>query len=266
MQEKYEKQGFVLIAQHRQGADLKEKVMSLVREQKINYTITQGGNIPGDTSQGIPHAFLFDWTGKCIAEGNPHELTQKLDDLMSKAPPWIAGGKEFKSEEVGKIAASLRSPDGFGKALEKLEKLKTEEGDTGTEATYLAERLANYGNGLLEDAKANETEDPVAAMEGYNEASKTFKGHEIGDKASERMKELKKDKAFKDELAAGIMLKQMEQVAGTLKAVNGQINPEHPANRGPFSQLIGLRKKLKKKYPESKAAAKADALLSPYGL
>lgn len=240
--------------------------MSLVREQKINYTITQGGQIPGDDSRGIPHAYLFDWTGKCIGAGNPNELTHKLDEVMAKAPPWIAGGKDFKSEEVGKIAASLRSPTAFGKALGQLEKLKESEGDTGSEATYLAERIANYGNGLLSDAQAAEGEDPYAAMEGYAEAAKCFKGHEIGDKAADRMKELKKDKAFKSELAAAQILKQMEAVAGTLKAVNGEINPQHPANRKPIMQLMGLRKKLQKKYPESKAAAKADALLSPYGL
>ena len=266
MQEKYEKQGFVLLAFHSQGADLKEKVMTLVREQKINYTITQGGRVQGDESRGIPHAYLFDWTGKCVGEGNPNEMTSKLDGLMAKAPPWIAGGKDFKSEEVAKIAASLRSPTSFGKALGELEKLKASEGDTGSEATFLAERIANYGNGLLTDAQANESADPFAAVEGYSEAAKCFKGHEIGDKASDRLKELKKDKAFKDELAAAKMLMQMEAVAGTLKAENGTINPQHPANRKPIQQLMGMRKQLQKKYPESKAAAKADALLTPFGL
>lgn len=250
---------------HAQAASLKSKVLGLARENKINYTVTQGGRIPGDESRGIPHAYLFDWTGKCVGEGNPSSLKSKLDELMQKAPPWIAGGKEFKSADVQKIAAGLRSPAGFGKALVKLEKLKDSDGDTGSEATYLAERIANYGNGILEDAKTNETEDAFAAMMGYAEAAKNFKGHEIGDKAKTRMKELKKDKAFQKELKAGQMLKQMEAVAGNLKAVNGAINPQHPANRKPVAQLMALRKKLKKKYGDTKAAAKAEALFSSFG-
>jgi hypothetical protein len=250
---------------HRQGADLKTKVMGLVREQKINYTITQQGSLRGDEGQGIPRAYLFDWTGKCVGEGSPQEMERQLEELMQKAPPWIAGGKEFKSEEVQKIAAGLKSPKSFGKALAKLEKLKDAEGDTGTEATYLAERIANYGNGILEDAKANETEDAFAAMLGYAEASKNFKGHEIGDKAKTRMKELKKDKAFQKELKAAQMLKQMEAVAGNLKAVNGAINPQHPANRKPVAQLMALRKKLAKKYGDTKAAARAEALFASFG-
>jgi len=250
---------------HRQGADLKTKVMGLAREQKINYTITQQGSLKGDEGQGIPRAYLFDWTGKCVGEGSPREMENKLEELMQKAPPWIAGGKEFKSEEVQKIAAGLKSPAAFGKSLVKLEKLKDAEGDTGTEATYLAERIANYGNGILEDAKTNETEDAFAAMLGYAEASRNFKGHEIGDKAKARMKELKKDKAFQKELKAGKILKQMEAVAGTLKAVNGGMNPQDPANRKPVAQLMALRKKLAKKYGDTKAAAKAEALFASFG-
>ncbi|MBL4847140.1 MAG: hypothetical protein JKY65_16590 [Planctomycetes bacterium] len=239
--------------------------MSLAREQKINYTVTQGGNIPGDTSRGIPHAYLFDWTGKCVGEGHPSELKVKLTELMSKAPPWIAGGKEFKSAAVNKIAAGLKNPAGFGKALVKLEKLKGESGDTGGEATYLAERIANYGQGILSDAEANESEDAFAAMMGYVEAARNFKGHQIAKKAKARMKALKKDKAFQKELKAGKLLKRMEAVAGTLKSVNGGINPMHPANRKPVAQLMGLRKKLKKKYGDTKAAAKAEALFASFG-
>lgn len=250
---------------HRQGGDLKTKVMALAREQKINYTVTQQGSLKGDVGQGIPRAYLFDWTGKCVGEGSPHAMEKQLDELMQKAPPWIAGGKEFKSDEVKKIAAGLKSPTAFGKSLVKLEKLKDAEGDTGTEASYLAERIAGYGNGILADAKANETEDAFAAMTGYAEASKNFKGHEIGKQAATRMKELKKDKAFQKELKAGQMLMQMEAVAGSLKSVNGGINPQHPANRKPMAQLMALRKKLKKKYGETKAAAKAEALFASFG-
>jgi len=266
VQKKYDKLGFVLIGQHRQGADLKTKVMSLARSQKINYTITQGGNVPGDTSSGIPHAFLFDWTGKCVAEGHPNELYKKVDELMAKAPPWITGGKTLEDGEVAKIAAGLRAPRGYGEALETLEGLSKAEGKRGLEATYLADRLRNYGQRLLANAQEAESEDALNALSGYSELAGLYKGHELGDKAKARLKELKKDKEFKKELKAAKMLAAIENLTGQFKAYGGKVNLQHPANRKPAAQIMKILQLLQKKYGDTKAAARAREAVAPYGI
>jgi hypothetical protein len=265
VQKKHEKQGFVLIAMHRQAASLKDKVMNLARSAKINYTVTQGGSVQGDAGGGIPRAYLFDWKGKCVQEGHPSEMYSKIDTLMAKAPPFITGGKDFTSPAVAKIAGSLRSPKGYGKALDQLAKLAGQSGTEAEEAKYLSGRIVGYGEGILKDAASNESEDALAAMRGYSEASKLFKGHEIGTKAAKRMKELKKDKPFQNELKAAKLVAQMEYFAGQFKAVGGQVNPQHPANRKPFAGIVKLYKKLKKKFPDTKAFARAEKLVAPFG-
>ncbi|MGE0707137.1 MAG: hypothetical protein AB7N76_17020 [Planctomycetota bacterium] len=266
MQQKYESQGFVLIAQHRQGADLKSKVEELARSSKVNYTITQGGNVPGDTSSGIPHAFLFDWKGECVAEGHPSELYAKIDQLMAKAPPWIGGGKEYKSEAVGKIVQGLRVPK-YAKAIEDLNKLIEKGSDVDKEeATFLRDRIVRMGEAMLEDAKASESEDPLGALNTLNEIQVKFKGHELGEKAKTRLAELKKDKAFQEEIKAAKLLAQMQLFAGQLKSVNGKIDPNHPANRKPVQGMVAIYRKLQKSHPETRAAAKAKELVAPFGL
>jgi thiol-disulfide isomerase/thioredoxin len=50
-----------------------EKINDIVKKNKLSYSITSGG-VQGPVSfSGIPHAFVFDTTGKLIFHGNPFD-------------------------------------------------------------------------------------------------------------------------------------------------------------------------------------------------
>jgi len=109
VQKKWKSKGLALIAIHRQAGSLKGNVMALARQKGINYTITQQGSLKGDTSRGIPRAWLFDHTGKCIWEGRPSQIDGPLDAAMRKAPHWLTRGKQLTSKKVLKQSLKLHS-------------------------------------------------------------------------------------------------------------------------------------------------------------
>jgi hypothetical protein len=225
----------------------------------VNYSVVQQGRPAGDAGGGgIPRAFLFDWTGKCVAEGHPSKMYSKIDELMKKAPNWMTGGRDFKDPAVAAIAKKLDSNKDFGKLASDLTKMGKNE-----EAEFLKGRLVRHGKSLLDQAKANETTNAYQAEKDYKKLSKLFKSHEFGDSASTRLKELKKDKAFQNELKASKLLTNMERAAGMYKT---NVKPLHPANRKPIQMMQAVLKKLKKKYPDTTAFTKAKEIWTGLGL
>lgn len=226
--------------------------------------VTQQGRPQGDESRGIPQAYLFDWTGKCVAEGHPGQMDSKIAELMARAPHFLTAGRSFKSSSVQDVAKKLNKNKGFGKLVDELDKIaKKASGDEKQEAEFLKERLVGYGASELAKAKTSEGENAVDALGAYKVVSKLFKGHDHGTAADKRLKELKKDKDFQKELKAAKILKGVEMAAGQIKS-NVKLN--HPANRKPVATIVKGLKYLKKKYPESKAYAKAQELASSLGI
>jgi hypothetical protein len=44
----------------------------VLKTARVKYPVTAGGSAPGNTG-GIPHACVFDSTGKLVWHGNPHD-------------------------------------------------------------------------------------------------------------------------------------------------------------------------------------------------
>jgi hypothetical protein len=266
VQEKYRDQGLIVIGSHCQNVD-KEKVLGLCRSQKVNYTITSNGRPQGDSSKGIPQAYLFDWTGKCVGEGKPDALYGKLDELMANAPSPIVGAKTYDNEKVQKVALKLRANRGFGKLTGELEKLSGKlEGEGQAEAQDLLGRLTAHGERLKARAQAAEGEDAGAAYSSWTQLSSLFKGADLGDEASKRLKELKKDKPFQKELKAAQMAAGIEELCGKLVSTGGTVHLDHPSNRGTAAAIQKGLKAMQKKYPDQKATARAKAAAATYGL
>ena len=50
-----------------------DKINAIVKKNKLSYTITKGGVQGPVKFSGIPHAFVFDTTGKLIFQGSPSD-------------------------------------------------------------------------------------------------------------------------------------------------------------------------------------------------
>jgi len=265
VQEKYKAQGVVVFASHCQNVE-QGKVVALCRSKKVNYTVVDGSRLAGDDSNGIPHAWLFDASGKCVQEGHVEQFTAKLEELLKSEPHWITRGKKLESKEARAIGEGLKAGRPMGWAVAECETLiKKNDSKNVEEATFLKEQLLAEGERRLKELNALEEENAFKADNAYKEIDALWKKTEIATKAADRAKELKKDKAFQEEIKVGKMLVQIEELCAAMKAVDGKYNPDHPANRDPVANIQAIVKQLKSKHADSKSAKKCIDGLKDYG-
>jgi thiol-disulfide isomerase/thioredoxin len=80
----------IFIGAHSQNAT-DDQVKEVVKKHKLSYTITKGVNVPAAAgSSGIPHALVFDTTGKLIFKGHPSD--KDFDSAVRKAGKPAAAG------------------------------------------------------------------------------------------------------------------------------------------------------------------------------
>jgi len=261
LQEEYKDTGFAIVAPHVQEPN-KEAVLGLLRKNRANYTVTNGGRAPGQ-GNGIPEAFLFDTRGKLVEKGHPAELKKKIIDLIQSEPHFLAAGRTYT--KLAPVAEALKKTRAYGPILKKLDGDAKKTGDVADEAKYLADRIRAYGKKRLDAAKALETEDPFKAQQAYTEIAASWKGDESGTAAAARLKELKADKEFKKELEASTILNAIITECEKLVASPNGIDPDSSANRKAAATIRGLAATLKRKHPESKAAGKLSELGKSYG-
>lgn len=256
VQEEHKAQGLIVIGGHCQAPE-KEKVVSLCRAKKVNYYVGQGARVSGDNAGGLPHAFIFDASGKCVKEGHPEELWKFLEDLLKTEPHWITRGKKLTSSAKA-IGEGLKAGKSFSWAWSECESLlKKSDEKAKEEAEFLKEQLKAEGDRLLGVAKELEGENAFKANLAYEDLSKTWKKTEAGTHADERLKELKKDKAYQEEVKVGQIVAQVDECVAQLVPTNGKVDLAYAPNRPIAQQIAGLAKKLKdKKHAESKCAQK----------
>lgn len=266
VQEQYKAQGLIIIASHCQDVT-QDKVVALCRSKHVNYTVISQGRVSGDTSNGIPHAFLFDASGKCVKEGHPDELMKPLDSLMQTEPHWITRGRKLESPAVAKIADGLKAGRPLGWALDELTKLEKKEDPKvkKDEVEFLLGEVKGEADRMMAQAKTAEDADAFKAVASYDEVKVSFKKTDYEKQADERLKELKKDKAFQQELAAGRIVAQIDDLCSRLIAQNGKISLDFPGNRDTAANIAAAAKALKKQYADTKAAKKCLEGLAAYG-
>ncbi|MEI7927984.1 MAG: TlpA disulfide reductase family protein [Verrucomicrobiales bacterium] len=76
-----EKKGLVVVGLERQNSS-KEDILKVLKTAKVEYPVMSGGSAPGNTG-GIPHACVFDVTGKLVFTGHPAD--QEFEKAVKKA-------------------------------------------------------------------------------------------------------------------------------------------------------------------------------------
>ena len=151
MTSQYASQGLQVIATHVQSAP-DEKVQTLCRQSRVNYTVVKSARIKGDTACTIPHMFLFDHTGECVWQGLPSTVTQQLKDVMAKAPHPLLAGLELSKLE--KINTAMKQGYSCGKVLKQLKsKVSSRDSETAAEAKAIVERLMAHAKKLEDEAE-----------------------------------------------------------------------------------------------------------------
>jgi hypothetical protein len=264
LHEEYKDQGFTVIATHVQNPP-REEVVAYLRSAKVNFTVTSFGSIKVPNQlEGIPAAYLFDSKGKLVEAGRPAEMKQTIVELIKSEPHFLVEGRTFK--EMNKHVDALKHTKAYGKMLKDLEKEVDKEGRAGKEAKFLVKQIRDYGKEKYAAARKLESTDALRSFETYSEVAAMWKGVDIGDKATERLKELKKDDGFQAELKASQLAAQILEECGKLVSY-GSKPPALTSgpNKKIAAKIRGYAIVLFKKYPDSEASKRIREELKTYG-
>lgn len=88
-----ENKGLVVVGLERQNSP-KDAILKVLKTARVKYTVMSGGSAPGN-SGGIPHACVFDTTGKLVWHGNPHD--EEFERSVKKAL------RDVKKEPVSRL-------------------------------------------------------------------------------------------------------------------------------------------------------------------
>ncbi len=215
--------------------------------------------------------FVLDPEGKTlgISKGDastyePRGFTQWLASFQNTSFPLI---DPSAFTLLKKEAASVASRKKLGATLATLREKAGGEGDEAAEAKQLLEKVLPYAEWKWSQAEEAKETDPVASYERFSEIAKELQGDELGDRADEIVKALKKDKAFKDELAAHKIFAKIEAAATKLKKCNvskpldvASCDACRVANRGALAGMAKGLAKIVKKHDGTVTAGKAATL------
>ena len=163
MDKKYRKKGLKVIADERQGSPV-EDIEEVAKDNRAEFSITKGTTCPPGMG-GIPHAVVFDSTGKLIFSGHPSEdnfdrsVKNALKDVDAE-PEEDEGGLPPVAKPVIDERAWTNS-DGrtIKAAVMRVEGDKVVFKMKGREIPYPLEKLSDEGQDAIKEATEEKDED-----------------------------------------------------------------------------------------------------------
>lgn len=197
-------QGLVVIGAHAQDGT-PEEIRATAVDRGATFTIVEQATVEGGMDfDGIPHCMLFDHAGTCVYRGSPFEVHDAAVAAVKEMPGVVLQGRTL--EKLAAFNELLRNERQFGMALKKAKGLAaSKNAELAAEAEYVVERLEARGKEMLDEADARKANDPLAAVESLQRCALAFKGSEIGIDADKRLKEWKKDAAFRAAVKAAVV-------------------------------------------------------------
>jgi hypothetical protein len=265
---KYEPEGFHIVGLEAQGS-AEDAIKNLANGKSATYQITTGGRLNGSTGNGLPQGYLFDANGNLVdGEARPHgQFESKLKELLKDVAGSLAGPGPYK--KLAPVIAQLKAGMPFSTALKALQpKLQSKDAEEAAEAKLMVDSIRTNGNEMITQALAKKSSDPVVAVTKLDKVAMQFSGDEIGTKAKTESDTMKKDPAIKKEIDAELMWKKIAVMNDALKPVRGVKDPKDEAfkkqNMAAIQGVIGGCMALTKQFAGTKAAAKAEELMSDY--
>jgi hypothetical protein len=180
-------------------------VENFVSKTRIDYLIAVGGG-KGYKTSGIPRAWLVSPMGEIVWEGHPGGLKNAIIEEHLKQVRLVP---EFN------LSRQLRSAEGYlnrakyGSGIKALERYlrSPKDDDIAKEAKETLREVERYGREQLGAARDYAKEgDYSEAMLVVAKLARSFRGHELGDKAKTQHNEWKDEKKVRAELRASKLL------------------------------------------------------------
>lgn len=214
LQQTYGKRGLHIFAFEAQNHTPDEIRAKIAERGGKTYPVSAGGGNGYQGDGGIPVAWLIGVDGTVIWQGNPAAETSKLDRLIEEEVAKVRypgmGKSEFHPDTLKAVKAYMQGS--LADAREEAQKVLASEKlqDAHGDAQYLLDKVAGVATQRWEALEADRTDGRyLEAMEALTWFSKAFKGAEEGDRAKDLLKEMKKDKEIKREVAASAKLQKL---------------------------------------------------------
>ncbi|MDG2125405.1 MAG: hypothetical protein P8J87_17005 [Verrucomicrobiales bacterium] len=130
MDKRYKSKGLTLVAPEVQGSSA-EAIEEMVKEKKLSYTITKSITGPR-LSNGIPHAAVFDVSGKMVYHGHPAspDFEKSIKTALKEAKPAEEKGTGSVFDKPKNLVESRTWTNADGNSLTAA--LISVSGDTGS--------------------------------------------------------------------------------------------------------------------------------------
>jgi len=242
-------------------------------EGGVTFAGVDGAEVAGGmdfTTANSSHLMVFDHTGACVFRGTPADGYDAIAHAVRASPASILEGRTL--EKLAPLQKLLEEDANVAVALRKA-KAQVAAADEATveEARYLVEKVEAFGRRLLDDAAAAKASDPFRAAALVRQCAADFKGTPLGTEAMAVGRDLKKDKAFQDALAAVQQFTQLQAMRSqVLKSLGGEdtATPDMVA-RVPSAvkqQMADLATRVQRHLPGTKYASGAADIALEFGL
>lgn len=232
-------------------------------EAKQNLTPEEQKRLNAGVSNGGYHylgaAKIMAPIGKAFAEAMIKMHREQITALTGPGP----------YVKLASLAKQIQAGQNLGGAFKALaDKKDSKDAAESAEAATMLAALTSGAQSLLDEALRDKEADPASAIPKLDLVAKKFAGSDIGTQAKTVLDALKTDPKVKMELESNAMLQQILALEGTLKPVPGTSDVKSEAFRRKNSAALqGLASGcqiLVKRYPDTSAANRANAIMEKY--
>jgi len=275
MYERYKSQGFIVIGQNSESIN---ELNDYIRGKKYPFTIQWGGNVkmPDNAKFYIPHAMIFDATGKCVYRKCTYytytrDLQAALEKTLESAPPPAFANVEFEklqplSDELKKVVAPC-------KVYPQAVKLAASEDEAiAAEAKAAVQALDDYGTRQLKLASQKKEQRPQEYLDALAVIMRDFRGMEAEKAARDTVAALRDDEKFVAEMTARQVLEKIKQFESNLRPIRTRDGKDtsseefRKANAKVLSTITSGINAMRSKFPDTHATADAVEWGEGFGL
>jgi hypothetical protein len=262
--------GLVVIGAHVQKGT-NEEIQAKARSRGVSFAVVSSASVKdGHDFKGIPHAMVFDHTGRCVFRGSPDGAEAAARKAVGQALTADLGKTQF-SKPVTPLVDALKkglAPEAVLKKAVPVQ--RSPDAAAASEAKQLVATLTKAGQKQIEEAEALKEEDPYAAYLKVQPVPAAFRGTPVETKANALLAELKRNKVVAAELQAQPGLDKVKRWDAVLGPQAAKADPKGPVFQrayGPtLRQMQTTLNQMKRSWPDAKATAEALEIGEKYGV
>jgi hypothetical protein len=232
----------------------------LARNRGITFPLVNDAQPGNPDGFPLPHAFVFDHTGQCVFRGAPLDAEPYARIAVGKAL-LAKTGKDTFGKPAQPVADLLAQGAPMTQVFTKLNEQLRANAKDADELKAIQEALTEGAKKALEAATAKSKDDPVAAYFDAERLPKTYRGTPVEKPANDLLVKLRGNPKVGREVQGRAALEPVKKLDTQLSGKDLSFDPRLPQfkedNAGLLKQLTDALEKVRKSYPNTRAADEA---------